>query len=82
MPWIKIRNDQPPYKEVSNSGECPKFHKMATLTGRYYGRKTAKTDHNLTYSLSGYSCTLLADTGENGLCSWASQCPLMIEKYL
>lgn len=77
MGWKIVRNDQPPYKEISNTGECPRFHKQAKVTGGYYGRKWAKTDLQPTYSLSGYSCTL-----ESGLCPLANQCPLMPEKYL
>jgi hypothetical protein len=77
MGWKIVRNDQSQYKEVSYSGECPRFHKQATVTGGYYGRLGAKTDLQLTYTLSGYSCTL-----ERSLCPMASQCPLMPEKYL
>ena len=77
MPWKEVRNDQPPYKEVSYSGECPKHHKKATVTGIYFGRKIAESDLQKTYSLSGYICTL-----ENGGCSFANHCPFMPEKYL
>ena len=77
MAWKEIRNDQPLYKEMSNSGDCPRFHKQAPVTGGYYGRKWAKTDHYPTYTLSGYKCTL-----ERSLCPSAKQCPLMPEKYL
>lgn len=79
MAWKMIRNDQPSHKEVSYSGECLRFRKKATVTGRYYGRKIAKTDIQPTYTLSGYRYTLL---GENSLCPCESQCPLMPEKYL
>ena len=80
MAWKIVHNNWPHYKEAKTSGECPIFHKEATVTGGYYGKMTAKTDQIPTYTLSGYSCTLPA--GKGGLCSWASQCFLMPEKYL
>ena len=77
MAWKEIRNNQPPVKEISYTGQCPKYHKEATVTGHYFGNKWAETDHFPTYSLSGYRCTL-----NHGLCSFEEQCPLMPAKYL
>lgn len=81
MGWKIVRNDQPPYKEILYSGECPRFHKQVTVTGGYYKEWWAKTDLQPTYPLRGYSCTLLAGSGEDGLCPWASQCPFMPPKF-
>ena len=77
MSWKIVRNDQQPRREISNIGECPRFHKQAKITGIYFGRQQAKTDLQLTYSLSGYKCTL-----ESGLCLSENECPLMPAKYL
>ena len=52
MAWHIVHNDQPHYKEVSTSGECPIFYKKATVTGGYYGKIMAKTDLIPTYTLS------------------------------
>lgn len=82
MAWKTERHDQPSYKETSYSGECPRFHKRATVTGQYFGRYLAKADLIPTYTLKGYRCTLLDEVGESGLCYMASQCPIMPEKYL
>lgn len=77
MGWKEVRNDQSTFKDVSYSGECPRFHKKATVTGTYFGRYIAKGDRQPAYSLNGYICTLTS-----GLCPQERQCPLMPEKYL
>lgn len=82
MSWKIVRNDQPSKKELSYSGECPRFHEKAIVTGMYCRRYTAKTDRIPTYSLKEYRCTLLENIGGNGLCPMEKQCPLMPEKYL
>ena len=81
MSW-KISNQEPTSRKETYFGECPRFHKKAEITGHYTGTKLTKSDLQLTYCLNGYSCSLLVGTGEDGICSFAEECPFIPSKYL
>lgn len=81
MPWKPIRQE-PSYRREPSFGYCTRFCKDATITRHYVGSYVAKTDLQMTYHLSGYSCNLLAGTSEDGRCMYASECPVIPPKYL
>lgn len=81
MAW-KISKQEQTYRKETYFGECPRFHKKAEITGHYIGTKWAKSDLQLTYRLSGYACSLLAGNGEDGICPFAEECPVIPPKYL
>ncbi len=81
MGWKAIDNNHPPHKEISYSGECPRFHKQATVTGSYFGKKWVETDHYPTYHLEGCSCTLIPGIGSVIVCPYKDRCTLIPPEY-
>ncbi len=81
MAW-KISKQEPASRKEIYFGECPRFHKKAEITGHYTGTKWTESDLQLTYRLSGYTCSLLVEAGEDGICPFAEKCPAIPPKYL
>ena len=81
MAW-KISKQEPTSRKETYFGECLRFHKKAEIAGHYIGTKWTESDLQLTYQLSGYTCNFLVDAGEDGICPFAEECPVIPPKYL
>ncbi len=78
MAW-KNANQEPTSRKETYFAECPRFHKKAEITGHYVGTKWTESDLQLTYRLSGHTCSILI---ENTICPFAEKCRAILPKYL
>lgn len=82
MAWKEVCNNQSPCKKETYYVECNRFHKKAEITGHYIGTKWTESDLQLTYRLSGYTCSILTENRENGICPFTEKCLAILPKYL
>lgn len=77
MGWEIIKNSEPDFKDEKYVGECPRYHKTATVTVAYSGRQMRKTDLQKTYHEYGRKCNLLTEIDGITGASCMATCPLV-----
>ena len=67
MIWKEIRNGEPDFLNIKNSGICNLCGKHAEVTSIFRGLIECRTDLQKTYCFKGYKCSLQEANGYQNL---------------
>lgn len=77
----EIRNGEPVFRNITNTGICKQSARMAEVTSIFKGSVERRTDLQKTYRFKTYKCSYQEESGySNPACM--NECPLIQKEYI